>query len=176
MAEVSVGSILIADDDKTHCAVLAGALRRRGFTVYVAHDAEEAMNEAAAWAPDYAVVDLRLGGDSGLKLLEHLSVRHPDTTTVVLTGYGSITTAVDAIKKGATQYLTKPVGVDELLLAFHGEVGDVHSMGAAPLDVVEWEHLQRVLNECEGNVSEAARRLQMHRRTLQRKLARGRGR
>ena len=97
---------------------------------------------------------------------------------MVLTGYGSIATAVDAIKKGAVEYLTKPDGVDELLRAFQGQAeaeadiaGDV-----APLDLVEWEHLQRVLLECEGNVSEAARRLHMHRRTSHRKLARGRAR
>jgi two-component system, response regulator RegA len=171
-------TILIVDDDKTHCAVLAGALRRRGHVVYVAHNYQDALAELAAWRPDCAVLDLRLGSDSGLKLLDVLTTEHPDVTCVVLTGYGSIATAVDAIKKGAVQYLTKPVGVDELLRAFQGQAeaeadiaGDV-----APLDLVEWEHLQRVLLECEGNVSEAARRLHMHRRTLQRKLARGRAR
>jgi|SRR6478609_864006 len=169
-------TILIVDDDKTHCAVLAGALRRRGHVVYVAHNYDDALAELAAWHPDCAVIDLRLGSDSGLKLLDTLTSEYPDTTSVVLTGYGSIATAVDAIKKGAVQYLTKPVGVDELLKAFQG-LAEADTPGdVASLDLVEWEHLQRVLLECEGNVSEAARRLQMHRRTLQRKLARGRTR
>lgn len=175
MADV-LDTILIVDDDKIHCAVLAGALRRRGHLVYVAHNYQDALAELNAWHPDCAVLDLRLGADSGLKLLDVLTTEHPDVSCVVLTGYGSIATAVDAIKKGAVQYLTKPVGVDELLKAFQGQA-EVDAVGdVAPLDRVEWEHLQRVLLECEGNVSEAARRLQMHRRTLQRKLARGRSR
>lgn len=167
--------ILVVDDDKPFASALLLALRRRGFEVFVAHDVDEGLSEARAWHPERVVVDLRMPGKGGLEFVETLSQEAPETAIVVLTGYGSIATAVEAIKLGAVQYLTKPVSVDELLLAFEGRATAEQATSAASLDVVEWEHLQRVLKECDGNVSEAARRLGMHRRTLQRKLARGRG-
>lgn len=165
--------ILIVDDDKTFCQALSLALRRRGHQVLLAHDVEEGLREARAFRPERVVVDLRMPGGSGLELVREIGQEFPDISVVVLTGFGSIATAVDAVKLGAVQYLTKPVSADALLAAFEGEAADKSPM-APSLDVVEWEHLQRVLAECSGNISEAARRLGMHRRTLQRKLARGR--
>jgi two-component system response regulator RegA len=166
---------LVVDDDKPFVSALAQALRRRGYEVFVAHDVDEGLAEARAWRPSRVIVDLRMPGRSGLDLVAALASELPETKTVVLTGFGSISTAVEAIKRGAVQYLTKPVSVGELLSALDGQGQSGGVPEATPLDVVEWEHLQRVLNECEGNVSEAARRLGLHRRTLQRKLARGRG-
>lgn len=174
MSEAASHRILIVDDDKTFCRALSLALRRRGHRVLLAHDVQEGLSEARAFRPDRVVVDLRMPGGSGLELVKALDESFPDILIVVLTGFGSITTAVEAVKLGAVQYLTKPVSADVLLAAFDGKAPD-DSTAAPSLDLVEWEHLQRVLSECDGNVSEAARRLGMHRRTLQRKLARGRG-
>lgn len=170
-------TIMIVDDDRPFCTALASALRRRGFQVVVAHDYDEALAEAEAWKPDRAVVDLRMPGRNGLEVVAALRERVPGLRMVVLTGFGSIATAIEAIKLGAVHYLTKPAGVDELLAAFERTepvlLDAPHTTQATPLDQLEWEHLQRVLTDCNGNVSEAARRLGMHRRSLQRKLARG---
>lgn len=165
---------LLVDDDVAFCAALASALRRRGHEVVIAHGVEEGREEAEAWTPDVAIIDLRMPGEGGLSLVDYLGVHAPNITTLVLTGYGSIATAVAATKAGATQYLTKPVSVDDILRAVLGESPTEMQEAPRSLEQVEWEHLQRVLAECDGNVSEAARRLSMHRRTLQRKLARGR--
>lgn len=171
-------TILITDDDKAFCAALTGAFRRRGFKVVVAHDYEDAISEAEAWSPGRAVVDLRMPGRGGLEVVGELHQKHPSMKIVVLTGYGSIATAVEAMKLGAVHYLTKPAEPDEVLAAFERTepATDVSEESANPrsLEEVEWEHLQRVLTDCAGNISEAARRLGMHRRSLQRKLARGR--
>ncbi len=171
-------TILITDDDKAFCAALTGAFRRRGFKVVVAHDYEDAVSEAEAWSPSRAVVDLRMPGRGGLEVVGELHKKHPNMKIVVLTGYGSIATAVEAMKLGAVHYLTKPAEPDEVLAAFDRTepATDVTEESAPPrsLEEVEWEHLQRVLTDCAGNISEAARRLGMHRRSLQRKLARGR--
>lgn len=171
-------TILITDDDKAFCAALTGAFRRRGFKVVVAHDYEDAISEAEAWSPGRAVVDLRMPGRGGLEVVGELHQKHPGMKIVVLTGYGSIATAVEAMKLGAVHYLTKPAEPDEVLAAFERTepATDVTEESANPrsLEEVEWEHLQRVLTDCAGNISEAARRLGMHRRSLQRKLARGR--
>lgn len=171
-------TILITDDDKAFCAALTGAFRRRGFKVVVAHDYEDAISEAEAWSPGRAVVDLRMPGRGGLEVVGELHQKHPGMKIVVLTGYGSIATAVEAMKLGAVHYLTKPAEPDEVLAAFDRTepATDVTEESANPrsLEEVEWEHLQRVLTDCAGNISEAARRLGMHRRSLQRKLARGR--
>ncbi|MFO0636110.1 MAG: response regulator [Nannocystaceae bacterium] len=170
-------TILLVDDDKVFCGALAGALRRRSFRVVVAHDADEAIAEANAWHPERALVDLRMPGKSGLEVVSALRAISPELRIIVLTGYGSIATAVEAIKLGAVHYLTKPASVDEILAAFErtDAVTEVEAPTAPrPLDEVEWEHLQKVLTDCGGNISEAARRLGMHRRSLQRKLARGR--
>lgn len=181
MSEVSDDSritVLVVDDDRAFCQALAGSLRRRGFAVVVAHSYEDALSEAEAWSPDRAVVDLRMPGRSGLELVAALRRVDPSIAVVVLTGYGSIATAIEAIKLGATYYLTKPAEPDDIVAAFTRtepvmlEMPSPHA--AKPLDELEWEHLQAVLTDCRGNISEAARRLGMHRRSLQRKLARGR--
>jgi len=170
-------TILLTDDDKAFCAAMSGAFRRRGLKVVVAHDYEDAISEAAAWNPARAVVDLRMPGRGGLEVVAELKQKHPAMKIVVLTGYGSIATAVEAMKLGAVHYLTKPAEPDEVLAAFdRTEPATEVPTDANPrsLEEVEWEHLQRVLTDSGGNISEAARRLGMHRRSLQRKLARGR--
>ncbi|HEX9622308.1 MAG TPA: response regulator [Polyangiaceae bacterium] len=169
--------VLVVDDDRKFCAALAGALRRRGYRAFVAHSHEEALAEVEAWSPARAIVDLRLGGASGLELLAELKRRREDLEVIVLTGYGSIASAVDAMKLGAVHYLTKPAAIDDVLRAFESRerLPDSEPHGdSMPLEEVEWQHVQNVLFECAGNVSEAARRLGLHRRTLQRKLARRR--
>ncbi|MBL8972703.1 MAG: response regulator [Myxococcales bacterium] len=171
-------TVLVVDDDKAFCQALAGALRRRGLAVVVAHNYDDALAEAEAWSPDRAVVDLRMPGRSGLELVAALRRSDPHMGIVVLTGYGSIASAIEAIKLGATYYLTKPAEADDIIAAFTRTAPVMLEMPspqtAKPLDELEWEHLQAVLTDCRGNISEAARRLGMHRRSLQRKLARGR--
>lgn len=165
---------LIVEDDPVFADVLANALRRRGFEVEVALSCDEARAQIARSMPEFAVVDLRIGHESGLTIIPLLTGGTPPARTVVLTGYGSIATAVEAIKLGATQYLTKPVEVGEIVNALtapeepHEEV----PVSARPLSVkrLEWEHIQRVLTENGGNISATARALGIHRRTLQRKL------
>lgn len=167
-------SLLLVDDDPTYCEVMARALRRRGFDVAVAHDVESALRIAEGDPPEYALVDLKMPGDSGLTLVRYLKAAEPATRIVVLTGYASISTAIEAIKLGATHYLAKPVDADEVVAAFGKSEGNEYiPVSSSPLSVdrLEWEHLQRVLAEHEGNVSATARALNMHRRTLQRKLA-----
>lgn len=167
-------TLLLVDDDATFCQVLRNAFEARGFTVRVAHDADQGMVLAAEDPPEYAVVDLRMPGPSGLELVRQIKQLDENTRVVVLTGYASIATAVEAIKLGAAHYLTKPTDADEILAALHRAGGDAGvPVAARPLSVarLEWEHIQKVLTECGGNISETARRLGMHRRTLQRKLA-----
>ena len=171
-------AILLIEDDATFSAALARALKRRGHEVFVAATPEAAMEAAQADAPDWIVLDLNLAGASGLGLIPRLRDALADARIVVLTGYASISTAVDAVKLGAVQYLAKPVDVDTLLRAFsHSlEAPAPAGPGAAPpalpmsVDRMEWEHIQRVLREHQGNISATARALNMHRRTLQRKL------
>jgi len=164
---------LLVDDDRTFCEVLARALEARGFEVLCAQDGNEALRLAVERTPEYAVIDLRLPDMSGLKLLEKLKAIDENTNTVLLTGYSSIATAVAAVKLGATYYLTKPTNADQIVAAFSrlGATPDV-PVAERPLSVdrLEWEHIQRVLTELDGNISAAARALNMHRRTLQRKL------
>lgn len=165
--------LLLVDDDPTFSRVLSEALHRRGFQVSVAHDVPGALRAAAVAPPDYAVVDLKMPGPSGLVLVRKLKELNAAIRIVMLTGYASIATAVEAIKLGAVQYLAKPVDADEVVAAFERKGGDIDvPVPARPLstDRVAWEHIQKVLRECDGNVSETARRLGMHRRTLQRKL------
>jgi len=167
--------LLLVDDDQTLCRVLGRALERRGFQVAQAHDTESALALARQRVPTHAVVDLRLGADSGLRLLPALRALSPDMPIVVLTGYASISTAVDAIKLGATQYLPKPADADEIVAALQAApdaCGEEHAT-RRPLSVdqLEWEHIQRALADNGGNVSATARSLGMYRRTLQRKLA-----
>ncbi|MGH6635361.1 MAG: response regulator transcription factor [Gammaproteobacteria bacterium] len=165
--------LLLADDDETFCEVLAEALRNRGFQVYVAHDVPSALEVAAKRDLTHALVDLQMPGPSGLELVARLCERNPDIRLVVLTGYASIATAVEAIKLGATHYLTKPAEAEEIVASFRRATGVPGTpIPDKPISVgrLQWEHIHKVLDECEGNVSAAARRLGMHRRTLQRKL------
>jgi two-component system, response regulator RegA len=166
-------SLLLVDDDPTFCRVLSLALHRRGFTVTTARDGATALQAARRDPPEYAVVDLNLAGDSGLSLIPELLTLDPATRIVVLTGYASIATAVEAIKLGAVNYLTKPADADQVATALAASPGDLAApLSAQPLSVgrLEWEHIQRVLRDNGGNISATARQLGMHRRTLQRKL------
>jgi two-component system response regulator RegA len=166
-------NLLLVDDDGLFCRVLSAALEKRGFAVQVSHNVEEAIRLVGDAAPEYAVVDLNMPGDSGLVLVEKLHQLDEHTRIVVLTGYASIATAVEAIKLGATHYLAKPADADDVVAALRRESGDAaaaiidHPMSTKRL---EWEHIQKVLMECDGNISATARKLHMHRRTLQRKL------
>ncbi len=167
-------SVLVVDDDETFRMRLARAFERRGWEVRAAADGETALALARRESPEHAVVDLRMPGMGGLALVSELLALDPTTRVVVLTGYGSIATAVEAVRRGAKDYLTKPAELEQILRAFAKDVG-----GAAPeppsvvptLARAEWEHIHRVLTECDGNVSRAARLLGLHRRSLQRKLA-----
>ena len=164
---------LIVDDDETFADILARTLVRKGFDASVARDSEQALASAADLRPPRIVLDLKLGGDSGLQLIPRLLAVSPASKIVVLTGYSSIPTTVEAIKLGAVNYLCKPAGAGEIIDAFGSGGGDPDvSLPASPPSVerLEWEHIQRVLNENDGNISATARDLGMHRRTLQRKL------
>ncbi|HET7395137.1 MAG TPA: response regulator transcription factor [Gammaproteobacteria bacterium] len=167
-----VRRILIVDDDEIFCGVLSRALQRRGFETRVAGDIASALNIAAVFNPGDCVVDLKLGGDSGLELVAKLAEILPAAHILVLTGYASIATAVQAIKLGATNYLAKPADADAILAMLSDSQPDpsVLPNNAPSVRRVEWEHIHRVLNEHGGNISETARALGMHRRTLQRKL------
>lgn len=165
--------LLIVDDDEMFCHVMQRALTRRGFDVSVANDAEEALAQARRSPPQLATLDLKLEHTSGLKLLPDLLAIAPQCRVVVLTGYSSIATAVEAIKLGAVNYLCKPVDADEILAAFDRDAGDPDTDIAdnpPSINRVTWEHIQKVLQEHDGNISATARALGMHRRTLQRKL------
>ena len=167
-------NLLLVDDDEVLCHVLSRALAKRQFNVEVAHSLDEALSKAHKNPPEFAVVDLRIGTDSGLSVIKELAESEPGIRIVVLTGYASISTAVESIKLGAIHYLTKPAEVDDIVQAFYHEEGRTEiDISAQPLSVkrMEWEHLQKVLNDNDGNISAAARAMGMHRRTLQRKLA-----
>jgi two-component system response regulator RegA len=165
---------LLVDDDAVFRERLARALRKRGCEVETAADGREALLLARENSPERAVVDMRMPGLSGLDLVRELLTIDPATQIVVLTGYGSIGTAIDAIRLGATYYLSKPADVDDILATFERGTApvDTHAeqVAAPSLARAEWEHIQRVMVDSEGNISEAARRLGMHRRSLQRKL------
>ena len=165
--------LLVVDDDPVFRGVLARALARRGFDVYVAAGVGEAQRAILDHPPAYAVVDLKMPDGSGLELVRDLKRRRPDARIVVLKGYASVSTAVEAIKLGAVHYLPKPADADEVVAAFGRQDGDASAeLSPRPLSVdrLEWEHIQKVLAEHGGNVSATARALNMHRRTLQRKL------
>lgn len=172
---MSGASLLLVDDDDTLRERLARALRERGLEVTTAADFDTAVAQARAETPELAVVDLRMPGRSGLELVAELHALDPATIIVVLTGYGSIATAVESLRRGAADYLPKPLDADELLAVLARRGGSVASPGGAALTApslarAEWEHIQRVLADVDFNVSEAARRLGVHRRSLQRKL------
>ncbi|WP_110656137.1 response regulator transcription factor [Salinicola halimionae] len=165
--------LLIIDDDEQLCFVMERAMRRRGYDVVVAHTYDQALAVARETPPALATLDLKLESDSGLKLLPALLKVAPACRVVVLTGYSSIATAVEAMKLGAANYLCKPADADEILQSLERETGDgdVQIADNPPsVNRVTWEHIQKVLQEHDGNISATARALGMHRRTLQRKL------
>ncbi|HUH54733.1 MAG TPA: response regulator transcription factor [Rhodanobacter sp.] len=170
--------LLLVDDDTTFVRVLARALGSRGFEVITATSFDEARALARRHHPRYCVLDLKLGEDNGLRLIPELHTLVPDIRVLLLTGYASIATAVEAIKRGAHDYLAKPVDADAVVRALldgdnESDDSELPDAPEQPLALrrLEWEHIQRVLTECDGNISETARRLGMHRRTLQRKLS-----
>jgi two-component system response regulator RegA len=167
-------TILVVDDDEPFRRRLVRAFGDRGFEASGAADYDEAMAVARIDSPELALVDLKLPGQSGLDVVRDLKQLDRMTNIVVLTGYGSIATAVQSVRLGASSYLTKPVDADQILAAFDlsASAADLPpSLTAQPLARVEWEHIQRVMADCYGNVSQAARLLGIHRRSLQRKLA-----
>ena len=165
-------TLLIVDDDERFRARLMRAFSDRGFEVRGASDYRDAIAAATAESPELALVDLRLPGGSGVDLVRELKQLDATTNVVVLTGYGSIATALESVRAGATTYLTKPVDADQIVAAFDGGAPRAPGpQGVPSLARVEWEHIQRVLADCDGNVSQAARLLGIHRRSLQRKLA-----
>ncbi|MCR8921601.1 response regulator transcription factor [Dasania sp. GY-MA-18] len=163
--------ILLVDDDPQFTVVMSRAFQRRGYSVSIAHNSSEALNCIAQQNFQRAVVDLKMDKESGLQLIPQLKAAQADMDIVMLTGYSSIATAVEAVKLGALNYLCKPANIEEILKAF----GDSETQPAIPdqphsVDRLEWEHIQKVLQENNNNVSATARALGMHRRTLQRKL------
>lgn len=167
------GHILVVDDDAVFADTLVNSLTRRGYMAASAYNVDQALGLFGTRRFDGVVLDLRIATESGLHLIGPLKAARPDLQIVLLTGYASIATAVEAIKLGATHYLTKPASVDEILAALGRSDGDAGIEPAdTPLSVdrVEWEHIQKVLADHDGNISAAARAMKMHRRTLQRKL------
>jgi two-component system response regulator RegA len=163
-------SLLIVEDDTPLRERLVKAMSDRGLEATGVADREAAVESARRETPELALVDLRLPGDSGLTVIRELKELDPSTVVVVLTGYGSIATAVESMKLGAASYLTKPADADQIVAAFEGtQPGDGAEVPS--LARVEWEHIHRVLTDCGGNVSRAARALGIHRRSLQRKLS-----
>jgi two-component system response regulator RegA len=166
-------SLLLVDDDEPFVKRLAKAMEKRGFLPDTAQSVAEGRAKARAHPPAFAVVDLRLEDGNGLEVVETLHERRPDCRVVVLTGYGAIATAVAAVKIGAIDYLSKPADADDVTRALLGKAAELPDVSENPMsaDRVRWEHIQRVYEMCDRNVSETARRLSMHRRTLQRILA-----
>ncbi|HZL36236.1 MAG TPA: response regulator [Tepidisphaeraceae bacterium] len=165
-------SLLVVDDDAVFRDRLVKALGARGLEARGAGSAIEAMQLARQSPPQAAILDMRMPGDSGLDLIPQLLGLHAKMQIVVLTGYGSIATAVEAVRRGAINYLTKPLDADQILAAFEADGAPTFAgVETTPsLARVEWEHIQRILTDCEGNISRAARQLGLHRRSLQRKL------
>lgn len=166
-------SLLVVDDDRPFLTRLARAMESRGFSVDTADSVEEAVAKVRAAAPAYAVIDMRLGDGNGLDVVAAIREKREDARTVILTGYGNIATAVTAVKLGAVDYLSKPADADDVYAALTRMAGEKVEPPENPMsaDRVRWEHIQRVYEMCDRNVSETARRLNMHRRTLQRILA-----
>jgi two-component system response regulator RegA len=172
---MSPRSILLVDDDEPFRERMARALRTRGFEVFATGDHASAVQMAAVHQPDFAIVDLRLPDTNGHEVARDIIPLSPETKLVMLTGYGSIVSAVEAMQQGVHQYLTKPLDADELVAALHrldggGSPDDISLDNTPSLARAEWEHIQRVLADTDGNISETARRLGIARRTLQLKL------
>ena len=166
-------SLLIVEDDKSFLQRLARALETRGFAVTTAESVADGLTQVEKAAPAFAVVDMRLGDGSGLDVISALKQRRPDARGIVLTGYGNIATAVTAVKLGAVDYMSKPADADDVVAALLAQGAAKIEPPENPMsaDRVRWEHIQRIYELCGRNVSETARRLNMHRRTLQRILA-----
>ncbi|MET0631048.1 MAG: ActR/PrrA/RegA family redox response regulator transcription factor [Xanthobacteraceae bacterium] len=166
-------SLLIVEDDKSFLQRLARAMESRGFTVTTAESVAEGLTQLETASPAFAVVDMRLDDGNGLDVISALKRRRPDARAIILTGYGNIATAVNAVKLGAVDYLSKPVDADDVVAALLALEGRKPEPPENPMsaDRVRWEHIQRIYELCGRNVSETARRLNMHRRTLQRILA-----
>lgn len=169
----TITDFLIVDDDPTLASMLERVLQRRGFSTATASDAARALQLANSNNFERAIVDLKLGSDSGLQLIRELKLRQPELAIIMLTGYSSISTAVEAVKLGAVNYLCKPADADEILTAFGEQkqhLSTETTYTPLSIDRLEWEHIQKILQENDGNISATARALGMHRRTLQRKL------
>ncbi len=166
-------SLLLCDDDHPFVTRLARAMESRGFDVVTAVSTADALTAIDKRPPAFAVVDMRLGDGNGLDVVQYLHDKKPDARAIILTGYGNIATAVTAVKMGAVDYLAKPADADEVFEALTRAPGEKAKVPDNPMsaDRVRWEHIQRVYEMCDRNVSETARRLSMHRRTLQRILA-----
>jgi two-component system, response regulator RegA len=166
-------SLLIVEDDKSFLQRLARAMEGRGFTVTTAESVADGLTQLETTSPAFAVVDMRLEDGNGLDVISALKRRRPDARAIILTGYGNITTAVNAVKLGAVDYLSKPVDADDVVAALLALEGRRAEPPENPMsaDRVRWEHIQRIYELCGRNVSETARRLNMHRRSLQRILA-----
>ena len=165
--------LLIVDDDKPFLSRLARAMESRGFVVRTAESVAEGLAAIKDRAPAFAIIDLRLADGTGLDVISELKARRPDARGIILTGYGNIVTAVTAVKLGAFDYLAKPADADEIFSALMATQNEKPDLPENPMsaDRVRWEHIQRIYELCDRNVSETARRLNMHRRTLQRILA-----
>jgi two-component system, response regulator RegA len=162
---------LLLDDDEVFCSTLSRAFGRRGLATTLCHSMQQLQAQVQSTSFDRAVVDLKIGDDNGLQAIALLREQRPDCEILMLTGYASIVTAIEAIKLGATNYLPKPASADDILRAFSANNELPEASQPPSVDRLEWEHIQRVLHENQGNISATARALNMHRRTLQRKLA-----
>jgi two-component system, response regulator RegA len=173
LADSADRSLLIVEDDKPFLERLARAMETRGFTVTSCDTVSDGLTQIGKAAPAFAVVDLRLGDGNGLDVVSALKRKRPDARAIVLTGYGNIATAVTAVKMGAVDYLAKPADADDVVAALLSTTTEKSEPPLNPMsaDRVRWEHIQRIYEMCNRNVSETARRLNMHRRTLQRILA-----
>jgi two-component system, response regulator RegA len=175
MTNTDARTVLLVDDDVTFGERMSRALQSRGFAVTHTTTLADALRVSDAESPELAVVDLRLPDGHGLDVVRHLHAIDETTRIIVLTGYGAIATAVESLRLGASDYLTKPIDADQLVAAFdrddESRASGARSFTVPSLARVEWEHIQRVLADCGGNVSEAARALHMHRRSLQRKIS-----
>ncbi|WP_321500311.1 ActR/PrrA/RegA family redox response regulator transcription factor [Breoghania sp.] len=173
VGDIAGARLLLVDDDKPFLQRLARAMEKRGFVTEMAESVEEARAKIVAEPPTFAVVDMRLQDGNGLDVIGTLHEHKPDARAIILTGYGNIATAVTAVKLGAIDYLAKPADADDIFAALTRKLDEMASPPENPMsaDRVRWEHIQRVFELCDRNVSETARRLNMHRRTLQRILA-----